>query len=331
MLTIDRELLQPEIRDISAEKVINLLNSFILTKKIQESSYEKGKKGEQTIEEIIKNNFVVEKKSEHCGDFIIHKPEYPEVKLIIEVKNYTRTVPEKEIEKFFSDIELNKLPGIFVSATRVVNWPMFEIKNNYAVVCGFENFAVIVELFYFKQLSFKKFKFLKAEKKIQALFKKIQNSVDSISEIKILMQNLGKNFNICQDRIYKICDKIKFETEIEVDKLSREMRGEKVEIVEDFYPDGIFAAKAKPIIQQFLDSYFNVKPIQAKLEGKTTKVEYSNGDKKIMFEFLKTKINIYFVPTNIDFVKFPNITVKNGLAKIELDEKSLHSEILKSI
>lgn len=89
--------------------------------KVVTSSAEKGQIGEDKVLQILKTKFTVEKVSDQArsGDIhLIHKPvNSPEIRLLIEVKNYKRDVPKAEVEKFTRDINSDsRLHGaLFIS------------------------------------------------------------------------------------------------------------------------------------------------------------------------------------------------------------------------
>ena len=92
-----------------------------VTPNIAMSSAEKGQIGEDKVLQILKTKYTVEKVSDQArsGDIhIIHKPiNVPEIRLLVEVKNYKRDVPKAEVEKFIRDINSDsRLHGaLFVS------------------------------------------------------------------------------------------------------------------------------------------------------------------------------------------------------------------------
>jgi len=102
------------------------------------SSAEKGQIGEDKVLSILKSKFTVEKVSDQArsGDIhLIHKPVgLPEIRLLIEVKNYKRDVPKAEVDKFIRDINSDsRLYGaVFISLNTKISgedYSPLEIKD----------------------------------------------------------------------------------------------------------------------------------------------------------------------------------------------------------
>lgn len=74
--------------------------------------------GEQIISQILQEKYIVSNtaKTGHTGDFIIT---INGIRILIEVKKYTKTVPSTEVKKFYRDIDSNASigGGIFISLT----------------------------------------------------------------------------------------------------------------------------------------------------------------------------------------------------------------------
>jgi hypothetical protein len=77
-----------------------------------------GAKGEQEVQRILQNRYTTTNtsKSGKCGDFVIL---CEGIKILIEVKKYSGTVPHTEVEKFNRDIEANTSVrgALFISLT----------------------------------------------------------------------------------------------------------------------------------------------------------------------------------------------------------------------
>lgn len=84
------------------------------------SSVAKGQLGEMQVEEILRKKFQVTNVSgkARSGDLqITHKfPEIPEIRVLVEVKNYSRSVPRAELDKFYRDLEIDRFhAAMFIS------------------------------------------------------------------------------------------------------------------------------------------------------------------------------------------------------------------------
>ena len=114
-----REDIRDKIANYTPEDLAKLVEiGFLVSskKEITQTSSSKGQEGEKIIEKIISKNFKIKNtsKTAKSGDFHIHTS----IGLIlVEVKNYSRTVGKAELDKFYRDIARdNKIKaGIFIS------------------------------------------------------------------------------------------------------------------------------------------------------------------------------------------------------------------------
>lgn len=99
----------------------------------QMGSNTKGKQGEKRLELILSqmypsSSIVNTSGQTSAGDFKVqHRKE--DVPILIDTKDYDTTVPDREVEKFFNDIELQKCDGILLSQSSGIAQ-----KNNYEFV-----------------------------------------------------------------------------------------------------------------------------------------------------------------------------------------------------
>lgn len=119
---------------INQIKLENEKNLLVLNK-----NNNKGCLGESLIYEFFnKNNYQIEDTSEiiHSGDLKLYLPEINE-NVLIEIKNYKNTVDQKQIDKFYYDINYTGMKlGIFISLqSKIVNikypieWKITEEKQ----------------------------------------------------------------------------------------------------------------------------------------------------------------------------------------------------------
>lgn len=148
MLKIGYQVLYPKV-DLTPENnmILNKLNEIernspniedlnqILSKLlgISNNSSLKGELGEGVIEQLIRQkyplaNYQVTRSVAHCGDGIL---ELPNNKIMIEVKNYQITVPQKEVEKMKYDMKYNKIEyGLMVSlSSKILNSNNFDLET----------------------------------------------------------------------------------------------------------------------------------------------------------------------------------------------------------
>jgi len=121
-LPIIEEVEDPTISDMVAEEMEKL------DAKERGNSSIKGQVGENVVEEIVKDNFERVKRvtgQEHASDFIVDR-------VMIEVKNYGKTVPITEVVKFHKDVTGMRMiiGGLFIS----INTKISTKKNLFAEV-----------------------------------------------------------------------------------------------------------------------------------------------------------------------------------------------------
>lgn len=76
--------------------------------------YDAGTEGEQSVIDILSPVYELDFKSSHAGDIIAKRSGKS---VLVEVKNYSTTVPYKEVEKFHRDLDanINMSGGLFIS------------------------------------------------------------------------------------------------------------------------------------------------------------------------------------------------------------------------
>ena len=112
-----------DVADLSAVlKTCSKLPNMFQAVKYADSSAAIGKQGEKTFEQVCKNlpsNYKVVNttKSGKQGDFIIsYKANNKIYNCLVDVKNYKSTIPKKEVDKFYLDIESgNYDAGLIIS------------------------------------------------------------------------------------------------------------------------------------------------------------------------------------------------------------------------
>lgn len=105
----------------------NLLKE-IHSKLFGSNSTKIGQIGETTVESILTESFPTYEFShrEQGGDFILKSPSH---KFAVEVKNYSRPVPQAEIDKFIRDIKTLDCDGIFISKGGICGKTNFSFEN----------------------------------------------------------------------------------------------------------------------------------------------------------------------------------------------------------
>lgn len=98
--------------------------------KMNNSSY-KGKISENMIYSILENlypsaNIEFVGTTKETGDFIVSRKN--KQKILVENKDYSRTVPTEEVNKFIRDIETQKCCGLFISNSGIAGKDNFEVQ-----------------------------------------------------------------------------------------------------------------------------------------------------------------------------------------------------------
>ena len=201
----------------------------------------KGNLGENIVYEFFnQNNYQIEDTSEiaHAGDLKLFLPEINQ-HVLIEIKNYKNTVDQKQIDKFYYDIEYTGIKlGIFISLTsKIVNikYPIeWKITDNKEILifiseCTIDHLYLaifcLISLYKSNNISdnnyinskneelFNDIKYLSLQKET---INKLKNEIIQIhssysNSILTLYNNLcifDNNFNYIVNKIYNKLDKI---------------------------------------------------------------------------------------------------------------------------
>ena len=170
------------------EKVDNLSSKMLHSQK-------SGKVGEEFVYELIQENFpslIIEDthSKPHSGDFLISFPGIPDLKILVEIKNYKGCVSQKEVDKFKYDIEYTKSNGgiLFSINSKISKKRRFEIEfenEPYCLYCsqtGYEPFGYIASLMLFEEI----YKTKNAKytiEKIQFIFEKIMSALNPLQKM----------------------------------------------------------------------------------------------------------------------------------------------------
>ena len=123
----------------------------------------KGKEGEAEVFTVLRQRFsehdgytlmnVSTKK--HCSDFLLKKNSYTNIR--IESKNYEKTVPRIEIDKFINELQMSNEHGVFVSVQpdasiagkSSIDMEMVPVTNKLIFfLCGTEFLTEVVQIIY---------------------------------------------------------------------------------------------------------------------------------------------------------------------------------------
>jgi len=330
MLEIQRELLKPEIRDISIVDAIAILNNIPIREKIIREASVKGQSGEREIFEMIsETNFIVEKSPHHSADFVVWKTEFPAIKILIEVKNYAGVVPREQYDKFMDDISSTGLCGIFVSKTSVANHDFFEIYARSVLLVGFDHLIPILELFWTKILHEKTYKFAGSDLKLMKSCREISCAIEKTIQIKNSADLMLKVIKRETKNINEICSEIIFDAREELLVMSAIISGEEVKILSEFKINDPFVAGLKGLkadIEKLVREMFAKPRIVA---GKNL-IEISGEEKILQLKFFKTKLVISFKSKKLND-SFTEFEFCNGMISIAITKKNYSSNFVPKI
>lgn len=169
----------------------------------------RGKIGESYVEEIIKEEFpnITIKNttgSGHEGDLQLQMNLGEDI--MIEIKNYSRTVPGKEVEKFYQDMNRTQIKwGIFYSlASPISHISKFSIKktrNCYALIipeCGFRKDVILLGLqVLFIQMEMSKirdntYQMDYYERTLNSIYEQLERYIDSLNNLQRIRYDYDK-------------------------------------------------------------------------------------------------------------------------------------------
>lgn len=118
-----------QVADISTQNQQSVTD---LLGKMNNSSH-KGKISENLLFSILQNlypsaNVEFVGTTKETGDFILERKNKP--KILIENKDYSRSVPTEEIFKFIRDCEIQKCSGLFISNSGICGKDSYEVQVN---------------------------------------------------------------------------------------------------------------------------------------------------------------------------------------------------------
>lgn len=229
----------------------------------------KGTMGEQLISEFFKkNNHIIEDTSTipHSGDLCLYLEEINQ-KVLIEIKNYKNTVDQKQIDKYYYDLNYSghKL-GIFISLnskivnikypiewkindSRIISIFISECKEEYLYLAIYSLILLFKKQNYSSNLQltehteiFEDIKYLSLQKdSINKIKQEILTIHDSQTKTLLALYNnlciFDNNFNYIIDKIYNRLDKELITNNIYLDITNLNIPGNIKEILETIISD----------------------------------------------------------------------------------------------
>jgi hypothetical protein len=324
---IDRKRLNKNIQHISAEEVILILNAGASVRRPEISS--PGIHTEKNVAQCIEN-FEVEKPGNHSGDLIIWKKKYPNIRIMIEIKNYSGPIPTSQLEKFVHDLDLLQFSGgIFIT-----NQPLRAeiISGHIAVVQSYDPLIINSTCELLWNVLFEKqfYKFLDYKNNITPYCDALLENIKLLAKTKKCVEALQKDFNSMADSTVRaLTSTIRTINEMTnniINESSPLVVTQKIKKI--VLPD--IVNPILPLCRQKLQEIMEkLGSDQILLAHNGNKYEYCFGGKKIALHFFTTKLDIIFEPALLDFTGAPlDLSYSGGLVTIKVTAKNASTDIL---
>lgn len=315
--------LNKNAQSLTEEEIILLLNTVGEMKKIENPM--KGLVVEKNIAESIEN-FEISKGGSHCGDFVISKKKYPNIRIMVEIKNYTSTIPRTQFEKFQRDIDDNQFSGGVLICNQPVSGADI-INGNIAIIQSYDpNIINPVCEFLWATLFDKQFyKFLDYKNNIVPHCNILLDNIGDLVKIKKSVENLQKESSkTLQNVIYGINKTIQTINDMTNNIINESSVVVLTQKLNQFYLPDI----TNPILPLCRDKLKAVLEKICKngsilLAHKANKYEYSIEGKKITINFLATKIDVSFEPAILNFENYIQyISFADGIITVKITAKN---------
>lgn len=306
MLQIPIELLKPHVLRYNIGSLAECLNKLEHTT----VASTRGLQTEKDIAARIEGFTVDTEKRPHAGDFVIWKR--PDYRIMIEVKNYTSTVPRSQWEKFVSDRQISG----YEAAIMITNQPVVGIENRVwfsgPVACVVSYDTDIINLVCQAMAERVEAKVV-TEHDLQNKFDSLQHSLDILFELKCCADRMSKCLTKEMLSIYKKIDRLILNTKTlisSVAQLASEVKfdtgfGSRVEVAE----------KLQTLLRD-----------EDRIEIRGNVVTVTRVEQVLIFTNLKTKLKISFTPRTRDFTNY-DVNFIGGRVEIDITEKNYSTDI----
>lgn len=330
MLNIPRNQLKIQLQDITPEEAIQMLNSIPV---IKVGKVNKGTHGETSVGLSI-NNFIVEERTKHAGDMVIWKENYPHIKIMIEVKNYSGTIPESEYQKLIDDIEYNQFTGgILVANQDIRGVKPFEISGGRVYVNSHDQQLVNItcEMLWAKLFERQHYKMIDTEGQITIQCNVLASCIERLASIKGTVELIRKNNEKLLKKITDEVDSNISDMRKVINKVIRQVSQitttietrSKIKLpAGEYFHDTVPAVRER--IEEIIEKlYQSTCPYENALVSQTkNKYEINLAGRKIFFEFFKTKLEIKFKPAHMNFGEYPGVDFIGGLVVFEINKSN---------
>lgn len=325
-------LLSSNARNFTAFQMAQIINASVQPVTVPTTPAIKGRAAEVNYISAFKNTFCV-RDTAKCGgkgDMIIWKADQPHIKILVEIKNYTNTVPSKELEKWNRDIDNTGCQGALFISNRAVCRSNITINKN-AIILTTEDTTVAVaaaDLLHRKLLVEMTHIFEDRFIKFNEQFVLISEYIEELNKLGAIILSLQTTVNKKCGELYKIYTETKHKINTAIDRVI--MPQYKKEQVDRFAVPQIGFFAANNHIRAELEKALNTityRNLTRAISEK--KVEYIFDGKIIGINILKSKAHVYYKISDLN-INYPlkYIVVKGNLLKIELTKQSYKNLIL---
>jgi hypothetical protein len=190
MITIDKSKLKPALQNLTEEEIISIINAVPTIK----TTITRGRVAEQNLLNLLSENFTAELTGRpHAGDLLIYKKKNVHLKIMIESKDYTGTIPIDEYNKFLFDLKNNNYAGgIFVGSNKISGMSLDTlniIDNHIILIENDPRIILFAAEFLWDYLSQPT---LQLKNKLDKYLNEINNSLNSLYKSRQLMTTMKK-------------------------------------------------------------------------------------------------------------------------------------------
>lgn len=355
-IIIKRSELKTHLQCLNSEEIIRLLNTapppFLNIKKEEGNDlipFEKGKRSELSISEGIKD-FESRKPPVHSGDLLIWKKDFPEIIIMLEIKNYSSNVPHDQYDKFIYDLELNKFTGgIFISNKPISNFSEPQVQSNKIILFSHDEklIQLACDTLWIKLYESMRFGFLTSDLSEQCT--SLSSGLETLVRVKTNVENMCKSVKKTSALIVRDIDKHIYDSREIVKQIMLNFKT----IIRGGYVTApvllpeLTCAEFKVPLEKFINSNeflegLDTKQIYTSSNKNIFEITYPNllstlhcepriSTKKLKLILFKTKVEICFKPRIFDFKDVEFLNYSAGEVCFILTKKNIASSIYENI
>ncbi len=365
-IILDRSLLKPQLQNLTPEKIINILNDFVHETapppKIEKIAFTLGREAE---EKLTIKDFESRKPGPHSGDLLIWKKDFPDIVIMIVMKNYTNAVPAEQYEKFIRDLELNRFTGgIFVANKPITGFSEQSVQSNKIILTSHDSKLVQLacDTLWLKLYENSRFGLLDSDILHQS--RTLASGLETLVRVKSTIENMRKYIKKNSALLLHDIDRYIFESREIIKnivlnfkphrntftaaplrlpemmlfdfKTALERFFNSDEFLRGLNREQIYVSEEKNTVQYA----FSPSKTQSVFEEKDTSLRdvsckslkiNEESTKKIKLTIFKTKVEISFKPSNYNFQGVEYLNYSEGSVIFILTKKNIESCIYESI